>query len=290
MKKIKILIPIYNDWQSLNKLLSDIDKHLEESQHDISLIVINDASSEKNSDKIPTLKKISSIKIINMKKNQGHARCIATGLKYIYEKEDFDYVIPMDGDGEDRPDEISLLLDKINSNPNMLITANRVKRSEGVIFRFCYAIHKFLTFAFTSQSIKFGNFTCLPKSIVGEIILDSSLWNSFSGTLASLYKNRLSISSIRGKRYFGPSKMSFFNLLIHSVSIISVFKITVLTRCLIFLIVYLLLISKSVSLITSIPVFLLFVMVISVLAVGKRENIFELEESLSNISNTDVIK
>ena len=84
--------------------------------------------------------------------------------------------------------------------------------------------------------------------------------------------------------------MSFFNLLIHSVSIISVFKITVLTRCLIFLIVYLLLISKSVSLITSIPVFLLFVMVISVLAVGKRENIFELEESLSNISNTDVIK
>ena len=55
MKKIKILIPIYNDWQSLNKLLSDIDKHLKESQHDISLIVINDASSEKNSDKIPTL-------------------------------------------------------------------------------------------------------------------------------------------------------------------------------------------------------------------------------------------
>ena len=108
--------------------------------------------------------------------------------------------------------------------------------------------------------------------------------------LANLYKNRLSISSIRGKRYFGPSKMSFFNLLIHSVSIISVFKITVLTRCLIFLIVYLLLISKSVSLITSIPVFLLFVMVISVLAVGKRENIFELEESLSNISNIEDIK
>ena len=114
--------------------------------------------------------------------------------------------------------------------------------------------------------------------------------NTLKNQLASLYKNRLSISSIRGKRYFGPSKMSFFNLLIHSVSIISVFKITVLTRCLIFLIVYLLLISKSVSLITSIPVFLLFVMVISVLAVGKRENIFELEESLSNISNIEDIK
>ena len=290
MKKIKILIPIYNDWQSFYKLLSDIDKHLERSVHDISLIVVNDASSEKNLNKIPNLKKISSIKIINMKKNQGHARCIATGLKYIYEKENFDFVIPMDGDGEDRPEEINLLLDKINNNPNIPITANRVKRSEGIIFRFCYSIHKFLTFAFTSQSIKFGNFTCLPKSIVGEMILDSSLWNSFSGTLASLYKNRLSISSIRGKRYFGPSKMSFLNLLMHSISIISVFKITVLTRCLIFLIIYLLLISKNVSLITSIPVFLLFVIVISVLAAGKRENIFELEEALSNISNIEDIK
>ena len=287
--KYVILIPIYNDRESLKLLVENINHEIKDLNHEISIVVINDASSQQIIDNYPNIENISSLEIINMKENRGHARCIASGLKYIFEKKEFDYVIPMDGDGEDRPDEISLLLDKINNNPNMLITANRVKRSEGVIFRFCYAIHKFLTFVFTSQSIKFGNFTCLPKSIVGEIILDSSLWNSFSGTLASLYKNRLSISSIRGKRYFGPSKMSFFNLLIHSVSIISVFKITVLTRCLIFLIVYLLLISKSVSLVTSIPVFLLFVMVISVLAVGKRENIFELEESLSNISNIEDI-
>ena len=50
------------------------------------------------------LKKINSIKVLNMKKNQGHTRSIAVGLKYIFEKEDFDYVIPMDGDGEDRPE------------------------------------------------------------------------------------------------------------------------------------------------------------------------------------------
>ena len=48
-----------------------------------------------------------------MKENRGHARCIASGLKYIYEKEDFDYVIPMDGDGEDRPEEIIEFLNKI---------------------------------------------------------------------------------------------------------------------------------------------------------------------------------
>ena len=288
--KIKILIPVYNDWQSASKLVDEINNLSINPKFQLSIIIVNDASTHDRLSEDKNLENIYSFKIMNMKKNQGHARCIATGLKYIYEKENFDFVIPMDGDGEDRPEEINLLLDKINNNPNIPITANRVKRSEGIIFRFCYSIHKFLTFAFTSQSIKFGNFTCLPKSIVGEMILDSSLWNSFSGTLASLYKNRLSISSIRGKRYFGPSKMSFLNLLMHSISIISVFKITVLTRCLIFLIIYLLLISKNVSLITSIPVFLLFVIVISVLAAGKRENIFELEEALSNISNIEDIK
>tara|TARA_Y100001970_G_C14253993_1_gene873795 strand:- start:1326 stop:2198 length:873 start_codon:yes stop_codon:yes gene_type:complete len=290
MSKIKILIPIYNDWRSLYELLRNIDNEIKESQHQFSVIIVNDASSEKDSLKIFSSKKIDSIKVINMKKNQGHARCIATGLRYIYEKEEFDYVIPMDGDGEDRPEEINLLLDKIDDNINIPITANRVKRSEGIIFKFCYSIHKFLTFAFTSQSIKFGNFTCLSKSVVSQIILDSSLWNSFSGTIASLFKDRVSVPSIRGKRYFGPSKMSFFNLLFHSLSIISVFKVTVLTRCLIFLIVYLLLISKNLSLVTSIPVFLIFMFVISILAAGKRENISELEESLSNISNIDQIR
>jgi len=290
MKKIKILIPIYNDWQSGFKLLENIDRRIETFQAEISAIIVNDASNEKKPDTSLKFKNLNSIKIINMKENKGHARCIAAGLKYIYEKEDFDYVIPMDGDGEDRPEEINLLLDKIDSNLNIPITANRIKRSEGSFFKFCYFVHKCLTFIFTSQSIKFGNFTCLPKSAVGEMILEPSLWSSFSGTLAKLFKNRNSISSIRGDRYFGPSKMSFFNLLIHSLSIISSFKITVLTRCLIFLIVYLLLISKNISIITTIPVFLIFVMIISILAVGNRENISELNNSLSNISNIDIIK
>ena len=290
MKKIKILIPIYNDWQSGFKLLENIDRRIETFQAEISAIIVNDASNEKKPDTSLKFKNLNSIKIINMKENKGHARCIAAGLKYIYEKEDFDYVIPMDGDGEDRPEEINLLLDKIDSNLNIPITANRIKRSEGSFFKFCYFVHKCLTFIFTSQSIKFGNFTCLPKSAVGEMILEPSLWSSFSGTLAKLFKNRNSISSIRGDRYFGPSKMSFFNLLIHSLSIISSFKITVLTRCLIFLIVYLLLISKNISIITTIPVFLIFVMIISILAVGSRENISELNNSLSNISNIDIIK
>ena len=98
-----------------------------------------------------------------MKKNQGHARCNATGLKYVYENEVFDYVIPMDGDGEDRPEELLLFTEKIKDYSNKIITADRIKRSEGFIFKLCYFIHKNITFIFTGHLKKFGNYTCLPK-------------------------------------------------------------------------------------------------------------------------------
>ena len=104
--KFKILIPVYNDWQSVLKLLDNINLSIESLDHEISVIIVNDASNHDRPLEEKDLENIDSIKILNMKINQGHARCIATGLKYIYEKEDFDYVIPMDGDGEDRPEEI----------------------------------------------------------------------------------------------------------------------------------------------------------------------------------------
>ena len=227
-----------------------------------------------------------------MKVNRGHARCNAAGLKHINEKEEFDYVIPMDGDGEDRPEELSLLIEKIKEYPDTVITAERVKRSEGFIFKFCYLAHKYLTLVFTGQTIKYGNYTCLPKSTVNEMVNDSATWSSFSGSLAKIAKDkdRESISSVRGKRYFGPSKMSFVNLLKHSLSIIAVFKITLLIRSLVFLIVYLFLVVGRISTITLIPVIGVIIMMVSVIILSRRENISEFNNSLDNIKKIDTLK
>jgi hypothetical protein len=225
-----------------------------------------------------------------MKENKGHARCNAAGLKYIHEKEDFDYIIPMDGDGEDRPEELRLLIEKIKDYPGSVITANRVKRSEGFIFKFCYLTHKYLTFVFTGQSIKYGNYTCLPKSIVNEIVNEPATWNSFSGSLAKIAKDKKSIPSERGERYFGPSKMSFINLLKHSFSIIAVFKSTLLVRSTLFLIAYLFLVIGKISIITLIPVMAVVIMMLSAITLSKRENMSEFNSSLENIKSVDKIK
>ena len=290
MSKIKILIPIYNDWESVFQLVEDIDSKIYDLNHEISVLIINDSSIEEKPQNNFDLKKISSIKIINMKKNKGHARCNAAGLKYINDNEDFDYVIPMDGDGEDRPEELSLLIEKVKEHPNTAVTANRVKRSEGLIFKFCYLTHKYLTFIFTGQTIKYGNYTCLPKFIVKKMINEPATWSSFSGSLAKIAKDRKFIPSMRGKRYFGPSKMSFVNLLKHSLSIIAVFKATLLIRSMLFLIAYLFLVSGKISVITLIPVIGDIIMMLSVIILSKRENMTEFSSSLENIESIDKIK
>ena len=289
MMKIKILIPVYNDWRSVFKLLENINSEVSTLNCEFSIIIINDASTEIKPEFLVDLDNLKFIEIINMKENRGHARCIATGLKYINKKEDFDYVIPMDGDGEDRPEEISLLIKKIKENPGVVVTADRIKRSEGFIFRFCYLVHKFLTFVFTGQKIKFGNYTCLPKIIVNNMVNEAATWSSFSGALVKIIDNRNSISSIRGTRYFNPSKMSFLNLLKHSLSIIAVFKKTLIARSIIFLLVYFFLIYGSLSIITLIPVFFIFTLIYSVVSLSKRENLEELNNSLNNIDNIEEI-
>jgi len=290
MRKIKILIPVYNDWQSVFRLLENINSEVLVLNSEFSVIIVNDASTEDRPELSANLNNLKSVQIINMKKNRGHARCNATGLKHISEKEDFDYIIPMDGDGEDRPEELSLLMEKTKEYPDIVVTADRVKRSEGVIFRFCYSAHKYLTLIFTGQNIKFGNYTCLPKSIVNEMINEPATWSSFSGSLAKIAKDRKSIPSERGTRYFGPSKMSFINLLKHSLSIIAVFKTTLLIRSVLFLIAYLFLVIGKISVITLIPVVGVVIMMLSVIILSKREDMLEFSKSLENIKSIDKIK
>ena len=290
MKKYVILIPIYNDRESLTKLIEDVNFEVKSLNSEISIVIINDASSQQIVDKYPNTENVNSIEIINMKENRGHTRCIASGLKYIFEKKEFDFVIPMDGDGEDRPEELKSFIQLAEQSENKSIVGERVKRSETLFFKLCYQSHKILTLIFTNQSIKFGNFTCLSKVTVEKLLNEKSTWNSFSGSLKKVEKNLAVIPSIRGSRYFGPSKMSFYNLLKHSLSIISVFKKTVLIRSALFIVFYILLIKSNASIITSLPLVLLLIMIYSISTLALRENLDEFEDCLKNIHDIDKIK
>ena len=286
MKKFTILIPVFNDWESLDKLFMNINKNIKNIKSaKFNCVVINDCSTiETPKINIPT--NIGSIKIIHMNENRGHARCNAFGIKYLSKNQDLDYVILMDGDGEDRPEEIELLVEKALAEPNTSVVAKRIKRSEGPLFQLLYRIHKYLTVIMTGKLINFGNFSCVTKNDLKILSTKASLWSSFSGSFKKHVKKYNEINSFRGMRYFGPSQMSLFKLIVHSLSIIAVFKYRVF-----FISFLLIILAQYIAFLTSFSFLfvqaILILFNIFILTVSFRENETELKNSESNIQSVE---
>jgi len=288
MRKIIILIPVYNDWDSLIKLMDEINENIKHYKSiNFECLVVNDASTM-NQPKLIKPNNIKSLQILNMKENTGHARCNAFGIRYIFKNKEFDNLILMDGDGEDRPVEIKDLVDEILKNQKNSVVAKRVKRSEGPLFKSLYQIHKFITYLFTGKSIRFGNFSCLTKHDVDKIHSDASLWSSYSGTVKKNIKPLNEINSTRGLRYFGPSQMSLLKLLIHSFSIIAVFKYQVFLRStfLIIILAYLNLYLGNISIFFQI---LIVIFNLIIFIVSKREQEKDLLNSHNNLAGVKKI-
>jgi polyisoprenyl-phosphate glycosyltransferase len=288
MKKIIILIPVFNDWDSLKKLIGEINENIKDFKDiNFECLIVNDASTI-NRPKIIKPNHIKSFEILNMKKNKGHARCNAFGIRYIFQNKQFDNLILMDGDGEDRPNEIKSLLNTIKEKPNTSVVAKRVKRSEGFFFQFLYQVHKLITIIFTGKKINFGNYSILIKKDVEKIYSEASLWSSFSGTVKKNIINLNEINSFRGLRYFGPSQMSLFKLFIHSFSIISVFKYQVFLRStfMIFFISYLNIYLGNFSILLQI---LIIVFNLLIFITSLRENESDLINSHKNLRDIEIV-
>ena len=282
MKKIIILIPVFNDWDSLTKLINEINENIKDYKNiNFECIVVNDASSI-NQPELIKPDNIKSFQILTMKENTGHGRCNAFGIRYVKENKDFDNLILMDGDGEDRPTEIKSLINEAMNKPNNSIVAKRIKRSEGIFFQLLYHIHKIVTYIFTGKNVNFGNYSCLTKQDIEKIYSEASLWSSYSGTVKKKLTTIAEINSVRGLRYFGPSKMPLLKLLIHSFSIIAVFKYQVFLRSTFMIII----LAYSNTFIGNFSIFfqiliVLFNLIISV--VSLRENKEELKNSHNNL-------
>jgi hypothetical protein len=264
MKTYKILIPVFNDWESLLSLLNNIHTLRINNIAYIKVLIVDDCSTEILNKKIE-FDSFKDIEIIKNSKNIGHGKSIAYGINYISKKNDFDYLIVMDGDGEDRPEEVKELILKSIDLPSLTITANRIKRSESAFFKLSYHLHKILTLVLTGYSIKFGNFMCIPRQDLNLIVSNKNLSVSFSGTIAKFIKNKTFIPSMRGVRYYGPTKMSFLKLIRHSLLIMSTFRKEAALRLSLIFLIYTTLIFyflKNMFLLLLLPVAIINILII----------------------------
>jgi len=221
-----IVLPTYNDWKSLSILLIQIEKCLKNTKNIYKILIIDDNSSEKNKYRLNKNKFFKEIKILRLKNNVGSQKAIATGLKFIskYQKKREDKFIIMDSDGEDDPKKIKEIIKFIDKNhKTKIITMNRTIRKESFFFSILYEIHLLLTFFITLKYIRFGNFSFLSRKVINSLTKKKELWLAYSATLNKFFESKESILAPRRKRISGKSKMSYSNLITHSLNIQSVY-------------------------------------------------------------------
>ena len=231
-EQITILIPVFNDEESLDRLLAEVAASCKEFPDlKFSVLVVNDGSASPLTINAPAL---FSLKILHLLRNIGHQKAIAVGLAYIKENLSCDKILVMDADGEDRPEDAVALLKESLNNPGKIIFAKRRSRQEGSGFRLFYSIYKIAFLILTGKRIAFGNFLVMPKPLLDKVVYYSEIWNHIAGGILKAGLPYSSVVTHRGKRYAGNSKMSFHSLLIHGLGAIAVFIDVIASRLLIF--------------------------------------------------------
>lgn len=233
---LAILIPNFNDWESLRLLLPLIDQAIAGLEaglaRKVSVLVVDDASTESMPEDWPgqSFSTLDSVEILHLRSNQGHQRAIALGVYHLHEFTEIDAVVVMDGDGEDRPEDLPELLRAAAGGD--VVFAARTRRMESLGFRLCYRAYRLVHHAMTGVVVQVGNFSVVPRSAMARLMAVPDLWNHYA---ASVYRARLPRRLVplpRGRRLAGESKMNFVSLLIHGLSAMSVFSDQVSARLL----------------------------------------------------------
>jgi polyisoprenyl-phosphate glycosyltransferase len=232
---LAVLIPNFNDWESLRLLLPQIDQVLRGEERRVSVLVVDDASTDRAPQDWPghEFQALDSVEVLHLRSNQGHQRAIALGLYHLHEFTDSEAVVVMDGDGEDQPQDLPELLRAFADGEGAeVVFAARTKRMEGLGFRLCYRAYRLIHHAMTGVVVQVGNFSVVPRAALARLMAVPDLWNHYA---ASIYRARLPRRLVplpRGQRLAGESKMNFVSLLIHGLSAMSVFSDQVSARLL----------------------------------------------------------
>lgn len=222
--RIRIVIPVFNDWTAAARVLQELDATLASSGRSADVLLVDDGSSERApaSPVAPRAGGIATVDVLRLRRNLGHQRAIAIALAYLEATAAPDLVVVMDGDGEDRPSDVPRLLAAAETG-DAVVFAERRRRSEGLLFTTLYHGYRIVHWLFTGERVRVGNFSVIPRAALARLVAVSDLWNHYA---AAVFKSRIPFSTIpteRGTRYAGKTQMNYVALVTHGLSAMAAF-------------------------------------------------------------------
>ena len=292
MRRITLILPVYNDWESLRLLLNKIKKKIKKKII-CDVLIINDNSHSNQIERLDKENVYKNINVINLKENIGSQKAIATGIKYIsknFSKFGKEFII-LDSDGEDDYLKIVNILKLTKNNKCDVLTVNRSTRKESFVFSILYEIHLIITFLLTFKYIRYGNYSYLNSKALSLISKKSELWLAYSATLEKYFPNKKNIVASRGKRFMGQSKMNYLQLIIHSFNIQLVFSKKIIFNYLLYLTLSIIMINFSYfKFILPSLYILLLIHIISLTIVNLISSKIKFDDCLKNIKSINQLR
>ncbi len=250
-KNLAIVLPVYNDWESVDILITDLHTNLS-SEYNLKILIVNDGSTITHN---TSLSLNHLVEIINLTRNLGHQKAIAIGLSYLSKKTEGIPVIVMDADGEDNPEYIKELIATSEKSKDKIVFAKRTKRFNGPVFELLYFIYKITFKVLTGKTVNFGNFSYIPAFHLKMLVHISEIWNNYPSAIILSKIPYTTLPVIRCKRIKGNSKMSISSLIIHGLGAMSVHIESVVARVMFFCLLLICFASIAVFIVIYIKLF-----------------------------------
>jgi len=229
---IVVLLPVYDDWESLEILIGRLEAVLESHSLRRSYLIVDDGSVARAPQGLASaVASGTPVRCVRLRRNIGHQRAIAIGLTYVHEHIPCGAVLVMDADGEDRPEDVSSLWQRFKEGGGRAVVfAGRLRRSESLAFRVGYAAYRLLHRLLTGIPVKVGNFSIVSSAHLETLVVVSDLWNHYAAAVVKVRIPYEIVPTTRGQRLAGASSMHLASLMAHGLSAISVFADVVGTR------------------------------------------------------------
>jgi glycosyltransferase involved in cell wall biosynthesis len=207
---IEVVIPVFNEVDSLPFLIAELDRNriALAGLASLSYLFINDGSSDGTTDLLRTLhRQRGDIRVIELLHNFGHSAALACGLDHFQG----DIAIFMDADLQDSPAVLPQLFSEWKKGAQTVVV-ERTERPErlGLLFRLFYTLLR--KTARHLPPINFGTHSLLDKVVVERMKLHKERHRYFPGLVAFCSASIRSIPAPRGERQYGRSRVGFMGL------------------------------------------------------------------------------
>ena len=228
LRRLVIVTPVLDDWDCLAVLAGELHAVLVPRGWQPFIVAVDDGSRPTEA----AAAAAGASVVVRLARNVGHQRAIAIGLDFALREIDADMVAIMDSDGEDRPADLPPLLAALEEQPGRIVVASRRRRSESPQFVLFYRVYKLVFATLTGESLDFGNFCVMGRVAAARLTAMHEMWLNLPGTVVRARLDLVRLSTDRGVRYSGQSRMKLVGLVVHGMSAIGVFVERAFTRVL----------------------------------------------------------